>query len=239
MESCFSPHWQTQWKKSKGNLVLNSNGVGVVVVHFLRQILTKTLHCLWVTSFSNYFPELRRTPKVLYSSSVGCCSSNTRTKSRFRGCQNQSFRARFPFLKGHTWGIVYIFPWILGKLFLCFLPILHFETRVGVLALVFVEQSGLFSTWMPVDKMRKMDFKPHFLLPWKSLSEKKVVEPRRHWNSSRCSHKTFMIHFTKTEKKGFATKLSTFSLKCTPHTGTPQLNRGGFIKVGGFSQILY
>ena len=55
-------------------------------------------------------------------------------------------------------------PRIRGKLFLFSFPILHFETVVVVLASILVAQSCSFASMKVVDKMRKRDFKPHFLL---------------------------------------------------------------------------
>ena len=49
-------------------------------------------------------------------------------------------------------------------MFLFSSPILHFETGVVVLAVMLGAKSCSFVSRKTVDKMRKMDFKPHFLL---------------------------------------------------------------------------
>ena len=115
-------------------------------------------------------------------------------------------------------------PGMGGKLFLCISPFHNFEMWVGVLVLILAVRNCSFASPKAVEKISNVIFKPHFLLPWNSLSEKRVAEHRRHWNPSFCSLKIFVINFTRIEKKGFANKLSTFSLKCTPQTKPLQLN---------------
>jgi len=73
-------------------------------------------------------------------------------------------RGRFLFLEEHTLGIVCIFPLEEEKMFLFSSSNLHFETWVVVLVTILVVQSCSFASRKAVNKMRKMDFKPHFLL---------------------------------------------------------------------------
>ena len=129
----------------------------------------------------------------------------------------------FPFWRSIHVAYFVFSPGFRGKAFLFGWSFLHFEVWDGVLALFFVAQSFSFASRKSVDKMRNAHFKPLFLLSWKLLWKNKVVEPRRHWNSTSCSPKTMVIHFTRIEKKGFSNNLSTFSLKCTPQTVTVQL----------------
>ena len=109
-------------------------------------------------------------------------------------------------------------PGTSGKVFLFCLSFLHFEAEDVVLALVLVAQSCSCASRKAVDKMRKRNFKPLFLPFFK------VVEHRRHWNSSSCSLKMMVINFTIIEKKGFPNNVSTFFVKCTPHTATIKLH---------------
>ena len=96
-------------------------------------------------------------------------------------------------------------PGTSGKVFLFYLSLLHFEAEDVVLALVLVAQSCSCASRKAVDKMRKRNFKPLFLLSWKFLWKNKVVEPRRHWNSSSCSLVKMVINFTRIEKKRVST----------------------------------
>ena len=123
----------------------------------------------------------------------------------------RAFGGGFPFWRSKHKAYFVFSPGTGGKLFFFFSLLLHFETWDVVLALILVTQSCSFAFKKPVDKMRKINFKPHFLLPWKSLWKNKVAKHRRHWNSTSCSLKLLVTTFTRAEKKGFANNLSTFS----------------------------
>ena len=155
MESCFSRIWQTKSKKLRRDLPLNSNGVGVLVLHVLRKGSTVTLDSLFVKLFSNNFAELCRTSGLLWKGFVGSCLSTRRDKATFGTHLIQSFGGGFCFWSRIHVAYFAFSPGILRKVFLFCLSILYFEAWNGVLALVLVAQSCSFASRRDVDKMRK------------------------------------------------------------------------------------
>ena len=171
------------------------------------------------------FSELCRTSGLLWKGFVGSCLSKRQNKATLGTHLIQGFGGGLCFWRSIHVAYFVFSPGIGGKVFLFCLSFLQFEAWDVVLALILVAQSCSFVTRKAVDKMRKNNFKPLFLLSWKSLWKNEVLEPRRHWNPSSCSLRTLVINFTRLEKKGFSNNVSTFSSKCTPQTATVQLKQ--------------
>ena len=116
------------------DLVLNSYGVGVLLVHVLRKGPIQTLDSLFVKLLSIIFPELCRTSELLGEGFVSSCSSKRRDKTTLEAFLIQSCLGGISFLEEHTRGILCVFSWNQGKVFLFCLSFLDFDTWVVVLA---------------------------------------------------------------------------------------------------------
>ena len=108
------------------DLVLNSYGVGVLLVHVLRKGPIETLDSLFVKLLSIIFPELCRTSGLLGEGFVSSCSSKRRDKTTLEAFLIQSSLGGISFLEEHTRGILCVFPWNQGKTFSLLLVIFRF-----------------------------------------------------------------------------------------------------------------
>ena len=118
------------------DLVLNSYGVGVLLVHVLRKGSTETLDILFVKLLSIIFPELCRTSGLLGEGFVSSCSSKRRDKTTLEAFLIQSSLGGFPFWRSIQEAYFVFSPGIRGKVFLFCLSFLDFDTWVVVLASV-------------------------------------------------------------------------------------------------------
>ena len=143
------------------------------------------------------FSEFCRTSGLLWKRFVGSCFSNRRDKATLGAHLIQVFGGDLCFWRSIHVAYFVFSPGTGEKGFLFCVSFLQFEAWDVVLVLILVAQSCSFVSRKAVDKMRKNNFKPLFLLSWKSLWKNEVLEPRRHWNPCSCSLRTRVINFTR------------------------------------------